>query len=169
VDLLIAMVEHHAWLVGELIDRAESLDPARLEAPITCSVEGIDDDPTLRTLLARLAGQMAMWESSIDSVPYDLAAERALTMPQIRAVYEVAGPRFVALVRRLAADNAFENTFVDSSCDPPRSFSYGGMVAHVLTFAAARRTLVCGALSSAGVTDLGAGDPMWWVTERRHR
>jgi AraC family transcriptional regulator len=39
------------------------------------------------------------------------------------------------------------------------------MIAHVLTFAAHRRTLVCGALIGAGVSDLGAGDPMRWVAE----
>ena len=39
------------------------------------------------------------------------------------------------------------------------------MIAHVLTFAAHRRTLVCGAFESAGVTDLGNGDPMRWVAE----
>ncbi len=42
-------------------------------------------------------------------------------------------------------------------------FTYGGMIAHVLTFAAHRRTLVVGALSDAGITDLGYGDPMRWV------
>jgi AraC family transcriptional regulator len=49
---------------------------------------------------------------------------------------------------------------VDVTCEPPRVFTYGGVVAHVLTFGAHRRTLVCGALADAGVTDLGAGDPM---------
>ena len=39
------------------------------------------------------------------------------------------------------------------------------MIAHVLTFAAHRRVLVCGALSDAGITDLGAGDPMTWVAQ----
>jgi AraC family transcriptional regulator len=39
------------------------------------------------------------------------------------------------------------------------------MIAHVLTFAAHRRTLVCGALIDAGITDLGAWDPMQWVGE----
>ena len=39
------------------------------------------------------------------------------------------------------------------------------MVAHVLTFAAHRRVLVLGALSDAGITDLGAGDPMHWVAQ----
>jgi AraC family transcriptional regulator len=40
------------------------------------------------------------------------------------------------------------------------------MLAHVLAFGATRRTIVIGALHSAGITDLGAGDPMHWVTER---
>jgi len=53
---------------------------------------------------------------------------------------------------------------VNALCDPPEVFTYGGMmIAHVLTFAAHRRTLVCGALSTAGVPDLVNGDPMRWV------
>jgi hypothetical protein len=39
------------------------------------------------------------------------------------------------------------------------------MLGHVLTFAAHRRTLAIGALHSAGITDLEAGDPMRWVAE----
>ena len=41
----------------------------------------------------------------------------------------------------------------------------GGMIAHVLTFAAHRRTLVVLALDEADITDLGWGDPMQWVAE----
>ena len=53
---------------------------------------------------------------------------------------------------------------VNALCDPPEVFTYGGMmIAHVLTFAPHRRTLVCGALSTAGVPDLVNGDPMRWV------
>jgi AraC family transcriptional regulator len=36
------------------------------------------------------------------------------------------------------------------------------MIAHVLTYAAHRRTLVAGALSDAGIEDL-VDDPMEWV------
>jgi hypothetical protein len=42
-------------------------------------------------------------------------------------------------------------------------FTYGGMIAHVLTFAAVRRLVVLGAFESLGITDLDAGDPMEWV------
>ena len=68
-------------------------------------------------------------------------------------------------MREVVEEERLDDTFVDSLCDPPEVFTYGGMVAHVLTFAAHRRTLVCGALADAGVTDLGNGDPMRWVAE----
>jgi hypothetical protein len=42
-------------------------------------------------------------------------------------------------------------------------FTYSGVLAHVLTFSAVRRTLAIGALETAGVDDLGAGDPMEFV------
>ena len=56
-------------------------------------------------------------------------------------------------------------TFVDATCEPPQAFTYGGMIADILTFGSHRRTLVCGALYAAGITDLGAGDPLHWVAE----
>ena len=49
------------------------------------------------------------------------------------------------------------------TCDPPQVFTHGGMVAHVLTFAAHRRTLVALAFTHHGIEDLGWGDPMLWV------
>ncbi len=73
------------------------------------------------------------------------------------------GPAFLGRVREIVDGERLDETFVDATCDPPRVFTYGGMIAHVLTFAAHRRTLVCGALIDAGVSDLGAGDPMLWV------
>ena len=66
-------------------------------------------------------------------------------------------------MRSIIEEGRLDETFVDAVCDPPEVFTYGGMIAHVLTFAAHRRTLVCGALADAGVTDLGSGDPMRWV------
>jgi AraC family transcriptional regulator len=42
---------------------------------------------------------------------------------------------------------------------------HGGMIAHVLTFAAYRRTLIVGRLDAYGITDLGWGDPLKWVAE----
>jgi hypothetical protein len=81
----------------------------------------------------------------------------------MRARLSEVGPAFLGQVQEIVDDGRLEETFVDALCDPPEVFTYGGMIAHVLTFAAHRRTLVCGAFADAGITDLGAGDPMRWV------
>jgi AraC-like DNA-binding protein len=165
MDLLTRMVEHHVWLIGELLDRAGRLDPAQLEAPIEISVEGIDCDPTVRSLLARLVGQMAMWDAATQSEPYDLDVEKTETLDDLRAKLDEVGPAFLKRVRTVVDEGRLDDTFVDATCEPPWVATYGGMVAHVLTFAAHRRTLVCGALYAAGITDLGAGDPLSWVAQ----
>ena len=165
MNLLTRMVEHHVWLVGEMLTRAERLSDEVLDAPIEISVEGLDDDPTLRSLLARLVGQLEMWDAATHDRPYDFASEAHESIGEMRARLARSGPAFIAQVHGVVDEGRLDETFVDAVCDPPQVFTYGGMIAHVLTFAAHRRTLVCGALIDAGVPDLGAGDPMRWVAE----
>jgi AraC family transcriptional regulator len=165
MDLLLKMVEHHVWLVGEMVTRAGTLTDEQLDAPIEISVEGVDDDPTLRSLLSRLVGQMGMWNAAIATSAYDWDVERHEPIETMRARLADEGSAFLSQVRAVVEGGRLDETFVDTLCDPPEVFTYGGMIAHVLTFAAHRRTLVAGALQDAGVTDLGAGDPMRWVAE----
>jgi AraC family transcriptional regulator len=165
MNLLIKMVEHHIWLVGELLQRAGKLDDERLDAPIQLSVEGVDEDPTTRSLLSRLIGQMDMWNNAIASRPYDWDVEKNESLASMRTRLAAAGPAFLAEVRSVVEEGRLDETFVDALCEPPEVFSYGGMIAHVLTFAAHRRLLVLGALASAGITDLGSGDPGKWVAD----
>jgi AraC-like DNA-binding protein len=165
MELLTRMVEHHVWLVGELVDRCARLTPEQLDAPVDISVDGVDDDPTVRSLLARLVGQMAMWDASMHDRPYDIDQERSWDLGEIRSRLTTIGPVFLDQVREIAADGRLDETFVDATCEPPETFTYGGMVAHVLTFAAYRRTLVVMALARHGIDELGWGDPMRWVAD----
>jgi AraC-like DNA-binding protein len=165
MDLMVKMVEHHVWLVGELLERAATLTDEQLDAPIELSVEGVDDDPTMRSLLSRLIGQMGMWNAAVATREYDFAIERGESIDGMRARLAEEGPTFLATVRQVADEGRVDETFVDAACGPPTVFTYGGMIAHVLTFAAHRRTLVVGALYDTGFTDLNAGDPIRWVAE----
>jgi AraC family transcriptional regulator len=165
MELLTRMVEHHVWLVGEMLTRAEGLSDDVLDEPVEISVEGVDCDPTLRSLLSRLVGQLAMWDAATHDRPYDFEVERNESVSDMRGRLAQSGPAFLAQVHTIVDEGRLDETFVDAICDPPEVFTYAGMIAHVLTFAAHRRTLVCGALIDAGVTDLGAGDPMRWVAE----
>jgi AraC-like DNA-binding protein len=166
MDLLTRMVEHHIWLVGEMVDRAASLSDPYLDRPIEISVEGgVDDNPTLRSLLSRLIGQMDMWNQVIAHRDYDWSVEDGEPVDHMRRRLETVGPDFLGQVRDVVAEGRLDETFVDAHCSPPEVFTYGGLIAHVLTFAAYRRTLVVGALGHAGITDLGYGDPRKWVAE----
>jgi AraC-like DNA-binding protein len=165
MELVTKMIEHHVWLVGEMLARAQNLPSEVLERPIEISVEGIDSEPTLRSLLARLVGQLSMWDAATHDQPYEIEVERTQSITELRAKLGEVGPAFIDQVHAIVDEGRLDETFVDAVCDPPEVFTYGGMIAHVLTFAAHRRTLVCGALADAGVTDLGAGDPMRWIAE----
>jgi AraC family transcriptional regulator len=165
MNLIVRMVEHHLWLVGEMVDKVARVDDARLDAPIELSVEGLDDHPTMRKLLSRLVGQMDMWVNVIGGRDYDMGIEAHESVDDIRARLAIAGPAFLAEVRRVVEGGRLDETFIDAHCEPAEVFTYGGLIAHVLTFAAHRRILVLGALETAGITELGNGDPRKWVAD----
>lgn len=165
MDLMIRMVEHHVWLVEQMIERAGRLPGGVLDAPIAMSVEGVDDEPTLRSLLSRLVGQMHMWNDVIAHRDYDWRLEEHEDLDQMARRLEVHGAVFLGHVREVVQDGRLDETFVDAHCEPAQVYTYGGLIAHVLTFAAHRRTLVVGALATAGISDLGYGDPRTWVAE----
>jgi hypothetical protein len=160
MDLVVTMTEHHIAMISRMIENASTVDPDVLDNPIALSVDGIDRDPTLRSLLSRLVGQLDMWNHSVANQPYDFAIERDESLESMRSRLDTAGPEFLGHVRRACTEGQLDEMFVDVTGDEPYAFTYGGMIAHVLTYAAHRRTLAVGALSSAGA-DL-ADDPLVW-------
>ena len=166
MDLLTRMVEHHIWLVGEIIERARQLPAGQLDQPIEVSVD--DDDQTLRSLLSRLVGQMDMWNCAVANRPYDWSVEDHEDLDAMRDRLARVAPAFHTEVQDAIANSRLDETFVNALCQPAEIYTYGGMIAHVLTFAAHNRTLAVLALKKAGVEDLGWGDPMRWVTAESH-
>jgi AraC-like DNA-binding protein len=163
MDLIIKMVEHHVWLLGEMVDRASTLSDDQLDATLGTGIE--DDLPSMRSLLSRLIGQMDMWNCALAMRDYDWSQESREAIDAMRSRLAEVAPLFVAHVREVAEQGRLDETFVDALCEPAEVYTYGGMIAHVLTFAAYRRTLVVGALDAAGIPELGWGDPMKWVAE----
>ena len=161
MDLMTRMVEHHIWLTGEMVRLAGRLTDEQLDQQIELDVD--DDAQTIRSLLSRLIGQMGMWNAAVAMRDYDWSVEEHESLGSMRdaagrrgADVPVAGPRGgrAGPARRHVRRCALR---------PAEVFTYGGMIAHVLTFAAHRRTLVVLALAKHGVEELGWGDPMVWV------
>jgi AraC family transcriptional regulator len=159
MDLLQKLVDHHVDVLTAILERVGALPDAVLDAPVELSVEWIDCKPlTLRSMCDRLVLQEEMWLSSLRGGPFPPAGDRSAA--GLAARHAVAGPSYREFVQVTIDQGRLADTFVDTTADRPRVFTFGGMIGHVITFGAVRRTLVLGALESAGVTDLGAGDPM---------
>ncbi|WP_374969315.1 helix-turn-helix domain-containing protein [Terrabacter sp. BE26] len=163
MDLLTSMVEHHIWLTGEMVRVAGNLTDEQLDSPIVVDVD--EDHQTIRSLLSRLVGQMGMWNAAMADREYDWSVEEHEPLQSLRDRLAVEGPTYLTHVRDVAGRGALDETFVDALCEPAEVFTYGGMIAHVLTFAAHRRTLVALALDKHGLGELGWGDPMLWIAE----
>jgi AraC-like DNA-binding protein len=162
MDVVVRMLDHHLALVEQIVERTERVTADVLDEPIELSVDGIDRTMTLRSVTGRLVGQLEMWVTALEGgtrVPAD--GDQAPAALRLRL--HAAGPRFRALAVAALEEGRADETFLDATCDPPETFTYGGMVAHVLTFSAVRRTLAIGALERAGISDLGSGDPMAFV------
>ena len=163
MELLTKMVEHHVWLTGEMVSVADRLTDDQLDERIGLDVD--DDEQTIRSLLSRLIGQMGMWNAAMATRAYDWSVEEHEPLSSMRERLASEGPTYLAHVHSVVAAHRLDDTFVDATCQPAEVFTYGGMIAHVLTFAAHRRTLVALAFGKHGADELGWGDPMLWVAE----
>lgn len=166
MDLTERLVEHDLWLTDRLLERAETLSDEQLDAPIG---PGGPDLPevsakNLRGLLGRLVSTKEVWTASIEG--RTLAEHRDASIEGLRRRLREIGPEFRQVVRGISEHGSWETAFVDALCDPPETFTFGGAIAHVITFSAYRRELALGALRRLGVGDLGYGDPIEWERAR---
>ncbi|MCP3782538.1 helix-turn-helix domain-containing protein [Micromonospora sp. A3M-1-15] len=157
MNVLQHLVDHHVETLTAIIDRAGTLDDTVLDRPVTVSVETIDEQPTLRSLINAMVTQEEHWLSALRGGEWPDESDRSVS--GLAARHAVAGRDWRAFVARTLAAGTLADTFVDTTCAPPTTHTLGGTIGHVITFAAVRRTLAIGALQSAGITDLGAGDP----------
>ena len=161
MDLTTRLVEHDNWLAEQLIDAASTLDDAALDEPVPVSPPTdsfAEDSPSIRSMLNRLVFTKEMWSAAIGGREFVEATDTSL--PALRERLARAGSEFATLVSDVARRDAWDTAFVDATCDPPESFTFGAAVAHVLTRDSYRRQVVAAALRKRGI-DVAA-DPIAW-------
>ncbi len=161
MDLIMRMLEHNVWLTDDMLRRCEGLPGQVLDRPIELSVEGVDADPTLRSLLARLVGQLEMWNAAFAGQPCTWPDDTP-TVLELRRRLGVVGPEFLTRVGGIAEEGRLDEAIVCPG-DRIEVYTYGGVIAHILTYAAHRRILAAGALNDAGHADLDE-DPVRWIS-----
>lgn len=166
---------HHVARVRALLGAAATRTDAQLRRPLRPGfvVTAFDgEEPTAALMAERLVTMLEVWVAAIAGEPHPLAEAAPHDAPpdvagDLLPRFDHAAGRFMRLVDAIGRRGAWDDAFVDALCEPPQSFTYGGVVAHVLTFGAVRREALAAVLRELGAPDVPDGDPLAWEAVRR--
>ena len=163
MDLSDRLVEHDHWHTARLLEQAATLSDDALDRHVRPGLVVHDfegPEPDVRTMLERIVFTMEVWTAAIGGRDIPPRDERSIAALQARLA--AVQPQFSALVRRIRDRHEWDDAFVDALCTPPVSFTFGSVIAHILTAAVVRRHTVIGALRDLGVKDAETRDPIEW-------
>ena len=165
MDLYDMFAGADSFHVRKLLEHARGLKDAQLDKPLENRAKVFPWDTaagSLRDLLARLVQTKEIWTaamsgSELPDVHREPPEQR--TPDALLARLEKADASFNRILTDVRNRNAWSDTFVDALCEPPETFSFGGMFAHVITFNTYQRLLALDALRRLGVKVEGFGCP----------
>ncbi|MGP0070639.1 MAG: helix-turn-helix domain-containing protein [Bryobacteraceae bacterium] len=154
-----------SWYTRRLLEHATALTDEQLDRPQdgTAKVFPWDKpDRNLREILERMVQTKEVWAAAL-SAGEMLALEgqppEERTPAALLRRFEKAEADFQRVLCDVRARNAWSDTFVDALCEPPETFTFGGMFAHVITFNIYRRLAALDVLQRLGVAMTGFGCP----------
>ncbi len=164
-DLAERLVAHHLDRVRELLRLAATLADAELERPLRPGLVVVwfeGEEASAARMAERLVRTLEVWVAAITGQPFP----PPLAGDELLARFERAARDFERLARSIRDRGAWDDMFVDALCEPPQSFTYGGVLAHVLTYGAVRREALAGVLAELGCPPPASGDPIEWEAGR---
>lgn len=165
MDLFDLFAGAESFHVRRLLEHARGLSDEQLDRPLDSPARVFPWDSaaqSLRELLTRLVQTKEIWTAALmgGELPSRDGGAPAQKTPHALIVrLEKADTEFSRILTDVRNRNAWSDTFVDALCEPPESFSFGGMFAHVITFNTYQRLLALDALRRLGVKVEGFGCP----------
>jgi AraC-like DNA-binding protein len=165
MDLFDMFAGADSFHVRKLLQHAQRLTDAQLDSPLETGAQVFPwptPAQTLRDLLRRLVQTKEVWTAALTGgVAPDLDGETPEqgTPAALLARLEAVDASFNRILGDVRNRNAWSDTFVDALCEPPETFSFVGMFAHVITFNTYQRLLALDALRRLGVNVDGFGCP----------
>jgi AraC family transcriptional regulator len=169
MDLFDVFSGQESWHTRRLLDLAKTLNDEQLDRPLKNPVKVFPwdgPDQSLRQILDRMVLTKEVWAAALTggSMPLmDNAPPEHRTPSAMLARLEKADTAFHGVLGDVRNRSAWDDTFVDALCEPPETFTFGGMFAHVITFNAYRRLVAIDALRGMGVKVEGFGCPSEYV------
>ena len=169
MDLFDIFSGQESWHTRRLLDLAKTLNDEQLDSPLKNQVKVFPwngPDQSLRQILDRMVQTKEAWAAALtgSSMPLmDKAPPEDRTPSAMLARMEKADAAFHSVLTDVRNRSAWEDTFVDALCEPPETFTFGGMFAHVIVFNAYRRMLAIDTLRRLGVKVEGFGCPEEYV------
>ena len=169
MDLFDILSGQESWHTRRLLDLAKTLSGEQLDRPLHNQIHVFPwdgPDRSLRQLLDRMVQTKEAWAAALtggSAPPFDKAPPEERTPSAMLARLEKADRAFHSVLTDVRNRSAWEDTFVDALCEPPETFTFGGMFAHVVTFNAYRRMVAIDVLRGLGVKVEGVGCPMEYL------
>lgn len=157
MDLFEMFAGADSFHIRKLLESARGLSDAQLDEPLQNRAHVFPwETPaqSLRELLRRLVYTKEVWTAALTNTALsdlDDAAAAQRTPEALLARLHKADAGFTKVLTDVRNRNAWSDTFVDALCEPPETFSFGGMFAHVITFNTYQRLLALDAMRALGV------------------
>ena len=162
-DLTDRMVTHHLARVRELLDAAATLPDEALERPLRPGFVALwfeGEEPSAALMAERLVFTLEVWNAAMTGEPMPERGDDVLRR------FERAARDFARVTKTIRNRGAWDDAFGDALCEPPQSFTYGGVLSHILSYGAVRREMLASVLAELGAEIPSTGDPILWEAGR---
>jgi AraC-like DNA-binding protein/uncharacterized damage-inducible protein DinB len=171
MDLFDIFSGQESWHTRRLLELAKTLNDEQLDHPLKNQMTIFPwdgPDRSLRQILDRMVQTKEVWAAALtggrmpllDNAPTEDRSPSAML-----ARMEEADAAFHRVLTDVRNRSAWADTFVDALCEPPETFTFGGMFADVITFNAHRRMLAIDAMQRLGAKVEGCGSPIEYVAQ----
>jgi len=164
MDLFDLFAGTDSWYTRRLLEHAAQASDEQLdrELKFTGRAFGWNPDKSLREVLERIVMTKEVWVAALNGGPmpqFEGHPPEQRTPQALLERFNRADAEFQRIFCSVNGRQAWNDTFVDTLCEEPVTFTFGGTFAHIITFNTQRRMMALDAFQRVGMPMKGIGCP----------
>ena len=157
MDILDRLLAHDTWTTRQLLLACQSLPDELLDK------ESDIDHHSLRKTFLHIIGNMDAWTDSLCERP--VQKRTGDSVPELIERLSIIGRDFAHVARKIAREHRYDDCYMDTSDSPPRSKTFGGTIAHLITHRMHHRAQVMFLMERVGLQEHIEGDSLSWESK----